>query len=165
MGCDRLFIVLSGLKIPVSGVQFSPCPPTPLNANAHFAVAAPQGARRAGSRLGLNLGVLCGSAPRVSWTRRERPSTMTPPTWTTYLSGWPGPKSRRVTDVVSTAQAARTAAADSPPGLAPRSARAATSPRAPAPAHTRSCSHTRRECGACAQAATRAGAGGRHACA
>jgi hypothetical protein len=67
MGCDRLFIVLSGLKIPVSGVQFSPCPPTPLNANAHFAVAAPQGARRAGSGLGLNLGVLwrtvCGSAP------------------------------------------------------------------------------------------------------
>jgi hypothetical protein len=44
------------LKIPVSGVQFSPCPPSPLNSDAHFALAGPRGPRRAGVGLRLNLG-------------------------------------------------------------------------------------------------------------
>jgi integrase len=70
----------------------------------------------------------------------------------------------RSDDVVSAAPAARTAGADSPPGLAPRSARAATSPRVLAPARTPSCSRTRRECGASGRVATRAGARARHAC-
>jgi hypothetical protein len=48
---------------PGVGSSILPLSTISLNADAHFAVAAPQGARRAGSRLGLNLGVLCGSAP------------------------------------------------------------------------------------------------------
>jgi hypothetical protein len=66
-------------------------------------------------------------------------------------------------EVVSMTRAARTAGAGSLRGPAPRSARVATSPCAPAPGRIPSSSHTSRECGPCGQAASRAGAGARRA--
>jgi hypothetical protein len=68
------------------------------------------------------------------------------------------PKGRQA---VSVAPAARTAAADSPPDRVPRSAPVATSPQPSAPAHTRSCSRTKRGCGASGLVATHAAEGAR----
>jgi hypothetical protein len=111
-----------------------------------------------------------GRTGRVNWSGGADAWPAPNPRWPTgacgVRGGWTGPRrAARSRAVVSVVPAARTSAAGSPRGPAPRSVRVATSRRPPAPGDTPWCSRTMPECGACAQAAIRAGAGARHACA